>query len=1380
MKHDYRKRRHCICTFLILGILAWFCFPLPGQTGGSKYLKNYSRKDYLKSTPQNWWVSQDPRGVIWVGNHGGLLEYDGASWRSVNVPNKNVRSLAIADDGTVYVGGNHEFGFLEADAHGLLEYVSLSDRLPQDRRDFRTVWKTYAAEAGVYFQAKEMLFRWTDGQIKTWRPTKKFHFSYLCNGVFYILEESAGLLRMENGELTPVPGGEMFAGRRIYMMAPYDDKRLLIGARSHGLFLFDGVTAPRPFPTEADDYLKKNRLYHGIRLSSGDFALATLSGGLVILHADGRLKETLTTTDGLPEDNVKYVFEDSQGNVWLALNAGLSHIELHSPLSIYDNRAGLPGLVLSVTHYDDILYAGTDKGLYKLDSSNRFQPVPGISGNCWSLLSTGPSLLAATSGGLFQVAAGRIRLLVKRRSYVLAASRRNPNRVWANIDAELVSLIRREDLWAEEHRFSNIQRDIKSIVEDGSGSLWLGARSKGVIKVGFDEGRPPAQPEVTEYADGQGLPAGEINVFIAAGHVMAASIDKGIFRLDADGKRFVPDSTLGDEFSGGPKGNGVFRIVEDDDGNIWFHSRSRNYHAEPRPGNTYHVIKKPFLRVPVNQVNTIYPDPAGAVVWFAGHDGLIRFDTTVKKDYDQPFSTLVRWVKSGEHLLFGGIGHDGAAGEPLPRVLEYKSRNLRFWYTATFFEETGRTKYRYFLEGFDEGWSDLTSNAVKEYTNLDSGSYVFRVRARNIYGNTGKEALYRFRILPPWYITWWMILFYLLVLFLLVFLVVRWRSGKLEREKQRLERVVEERTTEINHKNRQLEKQTLQLKEQSGKLQDMAKVKARFFANISHEFRTPLTLILGPLEQMSSGAADPRQKERYGLMTRNAQRLLTLINQLLDLSRFDSGKMKLQAARHDVTAFVKGITASFQLLAEQKKVRLLFDAGETPVLLYFDPGKLEEVLDNLLSNAFKFTPAGGSITVAVAPVHRGGEEGDGAGSGFVDISVRDTGPGISGEQLAHIFDRFYQAEGLTGDAQEHHHKGTGIGLALAKELVALHHGAIDVHSREGKGTEFIVRLPLGAAHLKPDEIVETAEPAAPSPPHKKTGQFPSLGRPPEQERRGMENGDMESGSMEAGGRGNGGEPAAKNVILVVEDNADVRTYIKGALEPAYTIHEAVNGREGIDTAKKLIPDLIVSDVMMPETDGYTLCRTLKKDVNTSHIPIILLTAKAEEDSIVEGLETGADDYITKPFSTKILCTRIKNLIDLRLQLQQKVKRQMMLQPAEINVSSIDETFLKEAQAAIEKNLSESEFNVEQLGKALYMSRASLYRKVQALTGDSPREFIRSYRLKRSAQLLRKNFGNVTEVAFEVGFSSTSYFIKCFKETFQQSPHAYQETYKTST
>ena len=379
--------------------------------------------------------------------------------------------------------------------------------------------------------------------------------------------------------------------------------------------------------------------------------------------------------------------------------------------------------------------------------------------------------------------------------------------------------------------------------------------------------------------------------------------------------------------------------------------------------------------------------------------------------------------------------------------------------------------------------------------------------------------------------------------------------------------------------------------------------------------------------------------------------------------------------------------------------------------------------------------------------------------GSVEISVSDTGPGIPVEQLAHIFDRFYQAD----TTYEFHEKGSGIGLALCKELVELHHGTVTVRSREGEGSAFIIRLPIGEAHLASHERGVFDEPKASA----SAAGAPALEAEMEEEGDKTEPGTEYDLETETG-------TEKSNIILVVEDSGDMRDYIRGALEPGYRVVDAVDGREGIKKAQEIIPDLIISDIMMPEVDGYELCRVLKNDVQTSHIPIILLTAKASEENMLQGLETRADDYITKPFSTKILSARIENLIHIRSQLQLNIKREITLQPDKTSVSKIDRGFLRDLQAVIKKNLSDPEFNVEELCKKLYMGNTTLYRKIQALCGQTPTEFIRSCRLKRAAQLLESGFGSVTEVAFEVGFSSRTYFTKCFKQRFHQLPSEYQE------
>jgi signal transduction histidine kinase/DNA-binding response OmpR family regulator/ligand-binding sensor domain-containing protein len=1367
----------------LFGLFVVISQHLYSKETGFKYFKNYSYKEYNHQA-QNWGMAQAKNGILYVANNGGVLEFDGVSWRVIGIPNYDaVRSIAIDNSGTIFIGGNNKIGYLSPDSNGTLKYESLLDLLNNNVKNFSYVWRIHATKDGIYFRASNFLFRWNPGEIKVWKTDTLFRASYACKGNFYVQQQEEGLMQMVKGSLKLIPGGEAFAEEKIWMMVPYDNdknsQKLLIGTRSKGFFLYDGKTA-EPFPTEVNDYLKENKLYYGIRLTSGDFALATSLGGIVIMDYQGGLKCIFDKNSGLQDDDVQYVFQDNQGNIWLCLDNGISKIEYVSPISIYDERSNLPGIVLSVVRHDKYLYVGTTKGLYYLESPLKFNLIPGMSSSCWGLLSIGDSILAATTDGVFQVGdKNNIKQkVVKDLSYMLLPSRRYPGRTWCGTGKGLITLSQKKGRWMEETRFKSIDQDIRYIAEDPKGNLWLVTSTGGVLKLDFPVNID--RPVVTWYETSHGLPGGRVYVTEAAGHVMFAT-EKGIYRFDEKKNVFIPDRTMGDEFAGGPHTNSVFYIVEDKNKNIWIHSRSRNHQFIPAPGETFKIYSEPFLRIPVIQVNAIYPDPDGKTTWFASFDGLIRYDATVKKNYRQPYRALIRRVlinekQENERQIFGGwviknkTGKAGKAGKPLFPGIEYRDRNLYFEFAAPFFEVESETRYRCFLEGYDSDWSVWSEVTKKNYTNLDPGMYSFRVRARNVYLHPGEEDVFKFKILPPWYRTWWAFFIYGIIFLLSMFLVVKWRSHRLEQEKQKLEHTIIERTKEIQEKNKQL-------KNQSEKLKEMDKVKSRFFANISHEFRTPLTLIMGPMEQMLSDSRDKREQKRLSMMLRNSQRLLTLINQLLDLSRFDSGKVKLQTAPRDIVSFLKDIVFSFQLTAQKNRLELEFYSEKENLILYFDAPKMEDVMYNLLINALKFTPAGGKITVSVtvkkdafgdSPRARGRLPLDphyasqstpilSPTPGFVNISVRDTGIGIPKEQLAHIFDRFFQTQGPKQEAL----KGTGIGLALVKENVVLHHGRIDVHSQEGKGTEFVVRLPLGHEHLDPGEIIDTA---AVPPQSSKYQEIESLY--------------MLDGS-EAGEQANE-EPGVvdtldreKPVILVVEDHADVRKYICEPLQADYTVIEGANGKEGIEKAKEIIPDLIVSDIMMPGVDGYELCSEIKRDIKTSHIPIILLTAKASEESIIQGLQTGADDYITKPFNSKILAVRIKNLIELRRQLQQKIQKQMLLQPAEIAVSSMDQAFIKDMQEIIEKNLSKSGFSVEELSKKLYMNRATVYRKIMALTGENPTEFIRSYRLQRAAQLLRDKFGTVSQVASAVGFDNPAYFAKCFKEKFHQLPSSYQ-------
>ncbi|OGU65082.1 MAG: hypothetical protein A2W30_05210 [Ignavibacteria bacterium RBG_16_36_9] len=525
---------------------------------------------------------------------------------------------------------------------------------------------------------------------------------------------------------------------------------------------------------------------------------------------------------------------------------------------------------------------------------------------------------------------------------------------------------------------------------------------------------------------------------------------------------------------------------------------------------------------------------------------------------------------------------------------------------------------------------------------------------------------------------------------------------------------------------------------------EIAQLKSRFFTNISHEFRTPLTLILGPAEKLLAESQSDDILKQAGLIKRNAIRLLGLINQLLDLSKLEAGKLKLEASLSNIVSFVKGVAMSFESLAEQKDIELKVVPEKENIEIYFDKDKMMKILSNLLSNALKFTPEDGLIEISIKETRKL------PNAGFIAIKVKDSGIGIPEEDLHKLFERFYQVE--TSQAKKY--GGTGIGLALTKELVELHHGFISVISIPGEGSEFAIELPPGKDHLSEDEIVDGDVILTPLERGKNLPEFDIVDSSSQDPQKDIE------------------LTEDKTIILVVEDNADVRGFIKDSLGNEFEVEEAANGEQGIRKAEKIIPDLIISDIMMPKMDGNELTRILKNDEKTSHIPIILLTAKSEQESKLEGLETGADDYLTKPFDTKELQIRIKNLINIRRKLQEKYSKKDFIpleRGEEKKLSNLEEKFMSKVLEVIENHISEEEFSIEQFGKEVGMSRVQLHRKLKALSGKSASSYFRSVRLSKAKKMIEEQKGNVSEIAYAVGFSSPQYFTRCFKEEFGYPP-----------
>ncbi len=912
---------------------------------------------------------------------------------------------------------------------------------------------------------------------------------------------------------------------------------------------------------------------------------------------------------------------------------------------------------------------------------------------------------------------------------------------------------------------------VNLIYEDRAGTLWIGTFGGGLNR--FEREKEQFTRFVYEANNPNSL-----NDYAVWG-ICEDSLERNILWVGANGvNRLDRDTGQFTRFIHDPKNprslnhNYVGPLLVDHNSTLWVGTMGGGLNRFDHETEQFtHYTTKDGL--PDNQVCGILEDHAGRL-WLSTNNGLSCFDPKSKtfRNYDVTDGLasnsflMPSQHKSAEGEMFFGSDNSGFTrflpdsikGNPfVPPVVitafkryntddaegvaieekgiaaknaievSYKDNIISLEFAALSYRNTFKNQYAYQLEGFNDNWIQLGTKREVTFTNLDPGEYTLRVKGSNNDGVWNEEGTsLQITITPPWWKTKWAYALYVLLVTSLLYGSRRYELSRMRLKNQlKLEQVEAEKMKELDH------------------------LKSRFFANISHEFRTPLTLILGPLEQLHAEQFKGNLKEVYAMMLRNGQRLLRLINQLLDLARLEAGRMSLQARPENIVSFIKGLVLSFASAAERKRIALSISAEEENIVVYFDRDKLEKIVSNLLSNALKFTPEGGRVSIQLSVTSEQSPPKQLITDDWLLITIKDTGPGIPADQLDKVFDRFYQVDA----SHTREHEGTGIGLALTKELVELHHGEILVESEAGRGTRFILRLPLGKEHLRPEEVAGDQARGKEQGAIERDFDFPSI-RP------------STDPSIQ--------EPATSDetIVLIVEDNRDVRQYIRQYLEPAFKVIEAVDGMDGVQKALDLIPDLIISDVMMPKRDGNELCSILKTDEKTSHVPIIMLTAKADSESKVHGLETGADDYLIKPFDSKELLARVHNLIKQRRQLRERFSREIVLKPQDIAITPKDEVFLNKVKAVVEKHLDDENFEVEEWGREVGMSRSQLHRKLRALTDQTPSQFIRSMRLARAVELLKQDAGTVAEIAYQVGFGSQAYFTKCFHEQFGCSPKEY--------
>ena len=774
---------------------------------GLPFIRNYSPKEY-NGAAQNWAIVQDDRGIMYFGNEAGVMEYDGVAWRAIGFPNKSTgRSLAKDDSGRIYVGGVGELGYLRADSLGAMQYVSLLPELDPKDRNFADVWTTTATPEGIYFLASNRLFRWANGKMKVWPADPEFHVCFWVNGSFYVRRWDIGLTRMQGDSLVLVPDGERFAGERIYAGLPYDEGRMLIGTRTQGLFLYDGVSF-QPFKTEADDYLRRNSLYlPGAVLADDTFVLGTLSGGVVFIDANGRLVKIVDRDAGLRSNNVYYVYRDQQEALWVALDDGLARLEPGSPLSRFGQESGLSSAVYGIIRHHGTLYVSANFGVFWFDrSTSTFKPVAGINDQSFQLLEVGNELLAVTNSGLYGISGTRARPVRPSvnydfRSSFMYRSKQDSLRFFVATEQGLAALHAGPGLgWRDDGMVPGINVRVQDIAETKPGTVWLGTSSQGVLRVMFKSGPDGApllhDPKVEQFDVEHGLPRGSTFVSEINGTLYFFTTE-GLFTFEETTRRFQPDS-LFTQVDGRLAGGGA-RPFRDQKGRVWLNLGRESAVATLQPDGGYVLVRAPFLPFADTPIYNIYAEPDG-IVWFGGQDGLIRYDEKTTKDYQTDYPAFIRKVTDSKNTtVYAGAVED--ASEPR---LPASKNSLHFEFASPSFGYQDKMQYQAFLEGFDEHWSAWSNKTEKEYTNLPADNYRFRIRARNVYEHPSSEAVFSFTILPPWYQTWWAYLLYILAGGGLIFGFIRLRTQKLEERSRELEKSVQERTEEIRRRVEEL------------------------------------------------------------------------------------------------------------------------------------------------------------------------------------------------------------------------------------------------------------------------------------------------------------------------------------------------------------------------------------------------------------------------------------------------------------------------------------------------------------------------------------------------------------------------------------------------
>ncbi|SFO65802.1 Signal transduction histidine kinase [Chitinophaga sp. YR627] len=1351
----------------MLFLLVYLPTLLRGQSTSSQY--QLSRIDLTQGLSANQvnCILKDSQGFMWFGTMSGLNRFDGYNFKvfrqilsdSTTLSDNFITSLMEGPDGLLWITNRNgqniyhpETGQFERDIHKTLRHYGIpGDSVGQIMKDKSGAYWFVVPKNGLFIYTPDTHSAKRIMQPKT---STVAAIAQDNNDNIWILQAD-GLLQKIDARTrqitwrTTLPEQNGRNSQQDYQMMADSDGDLWIFSNSdvQGVYYYNQHTTVFTHYNQNTGTLRlNNNIVRGVvQDNQGLIWIGTDHGGINIIDKAKQSIQYLVNNSenpkSLSQNSINALYRDNTGIIWIGTyKKGICYYhENIVKFPLYQHEA----FTATSLPYDDV---------------NRF--AEDAHGNLW---------IGTNGGGLIYY--DRSRNIYKQ--YLHDAG--NPNSPSGNVIVSLW-IDRQQKLWIgsyfggldcfDGNRFTHYKHDaadpnslsdnsVWEIFEDSKQRLWVGTLGGGLNILDRTTGH------FKHYANGapNSIRSPYVSALLEdkAGNIWIGTAD-GLDVMNNAGK-FTHYESI-DKQAGGISNRNVICLYEDKRGLIWIGTREGLNVYDPATKKISILRKEDGL--PDNTVLNILED-RDSTLWMSTANGIVNLTLLQRspvyqiscKQYDESDGLQGREFNEnaalktsrGEFIFGGGNGfnifnpHNIAVNTTVPPVvltdfqvfnksmepgehfngrillqqaitrtqeitLKYRENVFSISFAALNYFHPEKNQYAYMLEGFNNEWLTTDGSVRKAtYTNLDPGEYTFRVRASNNDGIWTPAPLeLHITILPPFWRT--PLAFFLYILLIIGALILA-RRVVLERERLR-SRIEQE-------------------KQEAQRIHELDALKIRFFTNISHEFRTPLSLIITPLEKILGKGVEANIQQQLVLVQRNARRLLNLVNQLLDFRKMEVQEIKLHTSEGDIVAFVKDLTTSFSDLSEKKQIHLDFHSSIRELNMLYDPDKIEKIIFNLLSNAFKFTPEQGNISVDVQVQH----------GSTLAIIVKDNGIGIPLEQQERIFERFFQHD-IPGSLLN---QGSGIGLSITREFVKLHGGTITVDSAPGMGSTFtillpvrgLVGLPLVTAPVSTN-ILSAPAPADPAP-------AAYTGRKP--------------------------------VLLLIEDSEDFRFYLKDNLGVHFHIIDAANGKLGWDILQNTVPNLIVSDVNMPEMDGLELCRRIRQNQRLAHLPVILLTARASEEDQLEALDNGATDYITKPFNYEVLLSRIRNIVSQQVSLKKTFRQHIDAHPEEIAISSQDELFLQQALQIVEKNISNPDFSVEELSRGLHMSRVSAYKKLLSITGKTPLEFIRSIRLKRAAQLLGKSQLTVAEVAYEVGFNNPKYFAKYFKLEYGVLPSAYK-------